>query len=333
MCDLDMLDTFSRNKLSCNNFNLTHHLLGLMVTCQPVNVGETQPQEVLHPSEENGINGYREPHHESVHRRDSMQKLKTCFEFEAKDLEFDCIGDTFCCTSDVSPVKITIPAQDTVLLTGLQSDNQVLIHRRTEEKQSVLEEKYSPLHQRVLVSNDSFNLQQVETVMLKRMGPPDRQLSFDNNSSQESSRMNSFKEEKNIPMKKRIVIDQEAQNLSSPQTGSPQGSYPQSRSPPFPRHSPPNSYLSQQGFPQSSGVPGMGTGGPSGMSQSQGFIRAPGGIPLHAGLPQSLQSAAYRDRFQDGWGYFPLQKRQKFGLQGIGNNNKEAVPLDLIKQS
>ena len=302
-----------------------------MVTCQPVTVGESQQKEVAHPSEENGINGYREHSRDSVHRRDSMQKLKTCRDFEAKDLEFDCIGDTFCCVSDVSPVKITIPAQDTVLLTGLQSDNQVLIHRRSEEKQTVYEEKYSPLHQRVLVSSDSYGLQHVDTVMLKKAGPPDRQISFDNNSSQES-RLNTFKEEKNIPMKKRLVIDQDTQNLSSPQqTGSPQTAYPQSRTPPsFTRHSPPHGYLSQQAFSQNAGGAGMGSGG---IPQGQGFIRAPGAPPMHAGILQSLSSAAYRDRLQDGWGYFPQQKRQKFGLQGNSNNNKEAVPLDLIKQS
>lgn len=301
------------------------------MTCQPVNVGEQQ-QEISQMAGENGINGYREHLRESVNRRDSIHKLKTCYEFEAKDLEFDCIGDTFCSTSEVSPVKITIPAQDTVLLTGLQSNNQVLIHRRNEDNQSALEEKYSPLHQRVLVSNNSYKLQQVESVMLKKPTPPDRQLSHDNNSNQESSR---FKDDKNIPMKKRIVIDQESQNMSSPQhVGSPQGAYPQSRSPPtFLRHSPPHSFISQQAFTQSGGIPNIGSGPPPIMSQGQSFIRNPGAPPMHAGLLQGVPSASgYRDRFQDSWGYFPLQKRQKFGLQGNGNN-KEAVPLDLIKQS
>lgn len=315
------------------------YITGLMVTCQPVNAGEAQQQQdVSQSSEENGINGYREPAREAVHRRDSIQRLKTCREFEAKDLEFDCIGDTFCCTSEVSPVKITIPAQDTVLLTGLQSDNQVLIHRRVEEKQSALEEKYCPLHQRVLMSHDSYGLQHVETVTLRRPLLPDRQLSYDNNSSQESTRMNSFKEEKSIPMKKRIVLDPEAQSMSSPQqSGSPQTAYPQSRSPPsFPRHSPPQgNFMPQHGFSQGGGVSAMDSGPPGGLSQGPaGFLRGSGAPPIHAGLLQGIPTMAhYRERFQDSWSYFPQQKRQKFGLQGNGNSGKEAVPLDLIKQS
>lgn len=307
--------------------------LGLMVTCQPVN--DVQ-QQITRSTEQNGTNGYTD-NRELGQRRNSAQSVMTEHrEFEPKDLEFDCIGDTFCCTSDISPLKITIPAQDTVILTGLQADSQILVHSsRTEEKQSI-DQKYSPLHLRVFTANDNFKLQNVKSVMLRKYSA-DGQFN-ESNISQDTVR-SSFKEEKCIPMKKRIVVDRRDQSQSSPHSGSPQ-SYTQSRSPPptfpSPRHYDPLTYMSQQqqGYSESIARPsGLVSGQHTVQSQCSTFAMAPGQqMSLPSGHGQPVPAIPkYRERFPDGWGYIPLQKRQKFGMHA--NNTKEDVPLDLIKQT
>lgn len=306
--------------------------LGLMVTCQPVN--DVQ-QQVARSTEQNGINGYTD-NREQVHRRNSAQSVVTEHrEFEPKDLEFDCIGDTFCCTSDISPLKITIPAQDTVILTGLQADSQILVHSsKTEEKQSV-EQKYSPLHLRVFTAKEKFKLQNVRSVILRK-NSADGQFN-ESNISQDTVR-SSFKEEKCIPMKKRIVVDRRDQSQSSPHSGSPQ-SYTQSRSPPptfpSPRHYDPMPYMSQQqqGYGESiARANELVSGQHTIQSQSSTFTMAPGPpMSLPSGHQPVPAIPKYRERFPNGWDYIPLQKRQKFGIHA--NNAKEDAPLDLIKQT
>ncbi|WAR07682.1 hypothetical protein MAR_017640 [Mya arenaria] len=323
-------------------FEVKHGSSGLMVTCQPVSVGESQqPQDVARATEQNHVNGFRENLWEQSQRTDTQKSR----EFTAKDIEFDCIGDTFCCTSDIAPLKVTIPAQDTLLLTGVQSDTQVLIHKKHDEKQSPLDEKYSPLHQRVLISKDSYSLQEVNRVLVKRNSSEWSQFQENVNNIQESGRPN-FKEDKSIPMKKRIVLDQESQNVSGSHSNSPQQSYANSRSPPqptFSQHtntSAPHGYMSPPGFSHPGQLPvNMTTGkapainqAPPPMTQAHSYPVVTGSNQMHSGISQGIPSVPkYRERFPEGWGYFPLQKRQKFGIQSNGNDNER--PLELIKQS
>ncbi|XP_053398076.1 uncharacterized protein LOC123551310 [Mercenaria mercenaria] len=324
-------------------FEVKHESSGLMVTCQPVNDMQQQ-QQIARSMEQNGINGYAENGgRETVQQRNNsgLSVVNEQREFEAKDLEFDCIGDTFCCTSDISPMKITIPAQDTVILTGLQAESQLLLHKNKTENKSI-DQKYSPLHLRVFTSNENYSLQNVKSVALKKISSD---VQANENNIQQDTIRSSFKEEKSIPMKKRIVVDQGEQSQCSSMSSSPQ-SYPQSRSPPTtfpsPRHSSPLTYMpqQQQGFSQNVGrPPGLVSGQHSILSQASSFSVTPGPLmsasPGH-GQPQgpSQQVSAvpkYRERFPDGWGYIPLQKRQKFGMHT--NNSKEDAPLDLIKQT
>ena len=311
-----------------------------MVTCQPVNVGGSQQtQSVAMATEQNLVNGHRDSILESALKNDAPKSR----EFEAKDLEFDCIGDTFCCTSETMPLKVTIPAQDTVLLTGLQADMQVLIHKQNDEKRPLGEEKYSPLHRRVLMSHDSYKMEDVETVVLRRPQPEGGAVKTSESYNHQEPTRSNFKEEKSIPMKKRIVFDQDSAGMSSPHSNSPQQSYPPSRSPPpssYPPHgTPPRGFPTQMGFSHQGHHPtGMSPGQSAGLSQAPAPLSQPhfplAGVPsaqMHSGMAPGLPSVpTYRDRFPDGWGYFPLQKRQKFGIHSNGNSKEQ--PLDLIKQ-
>jgi hypothetical protein len=315
-----------------------------MVTCQPVNDLQQPPQQIARSMEQNGVNGCVDnPGREMERQRNNsgLSVMSEQREFEAKDLEFDCIGDTFCCTSDISPLKITIPAQDTVILTGLQAESELLVHKNKIENKSI-DQKYSPLHLRVFRSNENYSLQNVKSLMLKKTSA-DVQTNGVN--GQQDPVRSSFKEEKSIPMKKRIVLDQSEANQCSPMSNSPQ-SYQQSRSPPSsfssPRHSSPLTYMpQQQGFCQNVCRPsGLVSGQHPIMSQASSYSVPPqqshmSVSPGHGqsqGPSQQVSAVPkYRERFPDGWGYIPLQKRQKFGLHS--NNSKEDVPLDLIKQT
>lgn len=333
-------------------FEVKHEASGLMVTCQPVNDLQQQQQQIARCAEQNGVNGFGDHGNQDAGQQqlgnrglpDREQR-----DFEAKDLEFDCIGDTFCCTSDISPLKITIPAQDTLVLTGLQADSQVLIHRNKDEKQS--DQKYSPLHCRIFSSNDNFSLDNVKSVIMNK--PPTDNNAGESNYSQELTR-SSFKEEKSIPMKKRTVMDQSDPNPAGSHSNSPVP-LSQSRSPPqnFPRHSSPLAYMAQQqqqnymqnhNAPRASGLvtahhqavaqsasypPPQGHSGNS--SHHHGYTSGQGHPPVSESTQNVQPIPKYRERFPDGWGYIPLQKRQKFGIHT--NHTKDDGPLDLIKQS
>ena len=317
---------------------------GLMVTCQPVNDMQHQPQQIARSMEQNEMNGCIDnTGRDTIRQRNNsgLSVVNEQKEFETKDLEFDCIGDTFCCTSDISPLKITIPAQDTVILTGLQAESELLVHKNKTENKSI-DQKYSPLHLRVFTSNENYSLQNIKSLMLKKT-PADIQTNGVN--GQQESVRSSFKEEKSIPMKKRIVIDQTEASQCSPMSSSPQ-SYAQSRSPPSSfsssRHSSPLTYIpQQQGFNQNVCRPsGLVSGQHPIMSQASSYS-VPTQRPLMSASPGHGQSQGpsqqvsavpkYRERFPDGWGYIPLQKRQKFGMHS--SNSKEDSPLDLIKQT
>ena len=267
-----------------------------MVTCQPVNATEIDRKTQNNIFNADSINhDTAESVTKSVQRQTSQQEEKSALTL--KPLEYESSGGIFCCTSDIAPMKIMIPNQETVLLTGVLPSSQLLIHKKEVETQSGNDQKFLPLHSRIFTSSGDQDLDQINSVTLK--SDSHNGTKQDKSGTNDFTRSDSFKEERSIPMKKRLIVDQHEQNNA------------QSFTPPVcssHSHSPP-SLISN--------------------STTQRYIQQPNYMKLSHSVSQPIPEL--RPRYGDSWGYMPLQKRQKFGVQGTAS--REEGPLDLIKQS
>ena len=195
---------------------------GLVVTCQPVHQPVTDPPVNPQPMET------KEDHRQPGSRKNSGDLLghpingissqldKLSLDMDIKQVKFTKVGDTCCSAYELSPMKITLPTQDTVLLTGVQPDTQILIHNRKKMASKSGEDKYKPLELRVYASDDEFEVEQIKSVLLhdERKGGflQDPGLA----DPQKSNCFTKMQEENTIPMKKRFVVDQNGgQNIFS----------------------------------------------------------------------------------------------------------------------
>ena len=121
---------------------------------------------------------------------------------EIKQVEFDSIGETCCSVTspdlDLGSIKVTMPTNETVLLTGLQNSTQVLVHNRVGQHPS-----NEPLSSRIFTSQHSMDVAEVAAVLSTPNGTRGgKNISGDKHEHQSSQIQDKFK-----PMKKRSLTD------------------------------------------------------------------------------------------------------------------------------
>lgn len=207
-------------------FQVEQAAAGLVVTCQPVQqpVSEQVNSPMMDTREGPPRPGSRKNSGDlSSHPVNgiSSQFDRLSLDMDIKQVKFDKMGET-CCSSELSPLKVTLPTQETVLLTGVQPETQLLIHKRRKRQTQSTEEKYKPLELRVYASDDDFDVEQIRSVVLR----DDRKGGYFLQDSglidpQKSNCFTKMQEENTVPMKKRFVVDQNGgQNLSFPSSQS-----------------------------------------------------------------------------------------------------------------
>ena len=198
-----------------------------MVTCQPVH------QSVSDQTNNNQPMDTRDSQSQSGSRKSSLDSTaqpingissqldRLSLDLDIKQVKFDKVAETCCASFESSTMKVTVPTQETVLLTGVQPDTQILIHKMKKNVTQSTEEKYKPLELRVLASDEDFDIEQIKSVVI-----PDEKKGFylqDNGlDPQKSNCFMKMQEENTVPMKKRFVMDQNGeQNFSYSSTQSP----------------------------------------------------------------------------------------------------------------
>ena len=116
------------------------------------------------------------------------------FGIAIKQLEFESANDTYCAMSEASPLKVTVPTQSSVLLTGVPDSVQLLIHSR--EGPPLTSES---LQSRIFHSQHEMDVA-VVTAMLSARN------SFKNNSDGKKDNLTTL-QDKHKPMKKRSLTD------------------------------------------------------------------------------------------------------------------------------
>lgn len=135
-----------------------------MVVCSPVNKDDI-------PCEEPAQNGHSLckgdnplPTNGLPQHTNSLQHKSPCVRnFSMKPVEFQSAGGIQVSSGDLDPVKVTVPALDTVLVTGITDNVQLLLHRKTSACAD-------PLTERVFTSDNHMDLAEVATVL--RACPP-----------------------------------------------------------------------------------------------------------------------------------------------------------------
>ncbi|XP_021357426.1 uncharacterized protein LOC110452971 [Mizuhopecten yessoensis] len=117
-----------------------------------------------------------------------------------RQLDFDSIGDTYVSTSEIYPVKVTIPCGDTVLLNGLRDSDQILIHNR--EGAPPMSES---VHSRIFYSQHEMDVAVVTALLSTRNSL--KKSGHRSSSGCEKSENCSKIEDKYKPMKKRSLSD------------------------------------------------------------------------------------------------------------------------------
>ena len=193
--------------------NFSVIISGLVVTCQPVHQIATEPinHQPMDTKESQGQPGSRKNSAELLgHPINgiSSQLDKLSLDMDVKQVKFVKVGETCCSAYELSPMKVTLPTQDTVLFTGVPLDTQILIHKRKKMASQSAEEKYKPLELRVYASDDEFDVEQIQSVVLhddRKGGTFLQDSGFD---PQKSNCFTKMQEENTVPMKKRFVVDQ-----------------------------------------------------------------------------------------------------------------------------
>ena len=158
----------------------------------------------------------------------SSQLDRLSLDLDIKHVKFDKAAETSCASFESSPLKVTVPTQETVLLTGVQPDTQILIHKMKKNTEQSTEEKYKPIELRVFASDEYFDIDQIKSVVI-----PDEKKGFylQDSSMENPQRSNCFmkmQEENTVPMKKRFVVEQNGEqnnlqnNFSYPTQSPPQ---------------------------------------------------------------------------------------------------------------
>lgn len=208
-------------------FQVEQGAAGLVVTCQPVH------QSVSDQTNNNQPMDTRDSQSQSGSRKSSLDSTaqpingissqldRLSLDLDIKQVKFDKVAETCCASFESSTMKVTVPTQETVLLTGVQPDTQILIHKMKKNVTQSTEEKYKPLELRVLASDEDFDIEQIKSVVI-----PDEKKGFylqDNGlDPQKSNCFMKMQEENTVPMKKRFVMDQNGeQNFSYSSTQSP----------------------------------------------------------------------------------------------------------------
>lgn len=86
-------------------------------------------------------------------------------------MEFRSIGDTFCSFGELEPVKITIPSHDTLLLTGVTDNLQLMLHKKQGESATLTREAIAD---RIFFSENEMDVAEVAAHL--NTGRPQRPL-------------------------------------------------------------------------------------------------------------------------------------------------------------
>ncbi|XP_069131906.1 uncharacterized protein [Argopecten irradians] len=117
-----------------------------------------------------------------------------------KQLDFECVRDTYISTPEIYPLKVTIPCSDTVLLNGLRDSDQILIHSRQGAPLSS-----ESVHSRIFYSEHEMDIAVITAVLGTRnslkKGGQNSSTTFDK--SENCSKI----QDKYKPMKKRSLSD------------------------------------------------------------------------------------------------------------------------------
>ncbi|KAK3096641.1 hypothetical protein FSP39_001973 [Pinctada imbricata] len=111
-----------------------------------------------------------------------------------KQVEFEDFGDTHCSSSELSPLKVTVPTQNTILMTGVPDSMQLLIHNRESPPMSA-----ETLQSRVYYSQHEMDVA-VVTAMLSARN------SIKSNPDSKKEHLSTL-QDKHKPMKKRSLTD------------------------------------------------------------------------------------------------------------------------------
>ncbi|KAJ8315271.1 hypothetical protein KUTeg_007421 [Tegillarca granosa] len=93
----------------------------------------------------------------------SIDDKNSDFGISIKQVEFYSLNDTHCSTQDINPIRVTVPSQDTVLISGLQDSVQLLVHNR--EGPPMVPE---PMHSRVFYSHHEMDVAVVAALVSAR---------------------------------------------------------------------------------------------------------------------------------------------------------------------
>ncbi|XP_033740738.1 uncharacterized protein LOC117327721 [Pecten maximus] len=80
-----------------------------------------------------------------------------------KQLDFECVRETYVSTPEIYPVKVTIPCSDTVLLNGLRDSDQILIHNRESAPLSS-----ESVHSRIFYSEHEMDIAVITALLSTR---------------------------------------------------------------------------------------------------------------------------------------------------------------------
>ena len=198
-----------------------------MVTCQPVHQTlseQTNNNQPMDTRDNQSNSGSRKSSLDSTAQPIngiSSQLDRLSLDLDIKQVKFDKASETSCASFESSPLKVTVPTQETVLLTGVQPDTQILIHKMKKNMEQSTEEKYKPLELRVFASDEDFDIDKIKSVVV-----PDEKKGFylQDSSLENPQRSNCFikmQEENTVPMKKRFVMEQNGEQSFSYPTQSP----------------------------------------------------------------------------------------------------------------
>ncbi|XP_067674316.1 uncharacterized protein [Haliotis asinina] len=95
-------------------------------------------------------------------RSDKQDSLSFMQGISIKQVEFDSVGGTHCSASDISPLKVTIPSTDALLVSGLSENMQLLLHKKSSKEHQPVQEK---LPDRIFYSENDMDVAEIAALL------------------------------------------------------------------------------------------------------------------------------------------------------------------------
>ena len=119
-----------------------------------------------------------------------------------KQVEFESVNHTYCSTAEIAPLKITVPTESSVLLSGLMDSVQVLVHNKVAP--SVIPE---PLKSRIFYSQHEKDVAVLSVLSNKSLGVKPVPVPVAPATSEKPEVTSKLLQDKHKPVKKRSLTD------------------------------------------------------------------------------------------------------------------------------